>query len=55
MINSLFSKSKDNIEFIEDRPGHDLQYALSSKKLREQTAWEPNGPSLSEWLVSLVK
>jgi len=53
MINTAFNKPKDNFEFIEDRPGHDLQYALSSKKIRYQTGWEPKGPSLNQWLSSL--
>ena len=55
MINSAFNKSEDNIEFVVDRPGHDLQYALSSKKLRDQTGWVPRGPALSEWLHSIEK
>jgi dTDP-glucose 4,6-dehydratase len=53
IINTVFDKPADNIEFIADRPGHDLQYALSSRKLRDQTGWEPSGPSLKEWLNSL--
>jgi len=53
MINTAFNKPKDNFEFIEDRPGHDLQYAMSSEKIREQTGWEPKGPSLNQWLGSL--
>jgi dTDP-glucose 4,6-dehydratase len=55
MINTSFNKPRDNIEFIKDRPGHDLQYALSSTKLRDQTGWAPNGPSLAEWLISTSK
>jgi dTDP-glucose 4,6-dehydratase len=53
MINAAFNKPKDNFEFVEDRPGHDLQYASSSKKIRNQTGWQPSGPSLNEWLHSL--
>jgi dTDP-glucose 4,6-dehydratase len=55
MINSSYNRPRDNIEFINDRLGHDLQYALSSKKLRNQTGWEPKGPSLPEWLTSTAK
>jgi dTDP-glucose 4,6-dehydratase len=29
------------IRFVADRPGHDRRYALSSRKLREQTGWSP--------------
>jgi dTDP-glucose 4,6-dehydratase len=53
MINSAFSKPATNLEFIQDRRGHDLQYAMSSKKLREETDWVPKGPSLNKWLSSL--
>jgi dTDP-glucose 4,6-dehydratase len=52
-INYAFNKPLTNLEFTEDRPGHDLQYALSSKKLREELDWTPKGPSLKEWLNSL--
>lgn len=53
MINSAFNKPLTNLEFTIDRPGHDLQYALSARKLREELNWIPNGPSLKEWLNSL--
>jgi dTDP-glucose 4,6-dehydratase len=55
IINSAFDRSSDDFEFVEDRPGHDLQYALSSKKLREGTGWVPKGPSLHDWLMNLPK
>jgi dTDP-glucose 4,6-dehydratase len=29
------------IEFVADRPGHDRRYAVSSKKLFEETGWRP--------------
>jgi dTDP-glucose 4,6-dehydratase len=29
------------IQFVEDRPGHDRRYALSSEKLMRETGWEP--------------
>jgi dTDP-glucose 4,6-dehydratase len=30
----------DLIEFVEDRPGHDLRYSLDSSKMRE-LGWKP--------------
>jgi dTDP-glucose 4,6-dehydratase len=29
------------IEFVEDRPGHDVRYSLDSSKIREELDWEP--------------
>ena len=41
------SKSKINleknvkIEFVKDRPGHDIRYALNSSKLIKELKWKP--------------
>jgi len=37
----LLGKSKDLIEFVEDRPGHDLRYSLDSSKIRSELGWRP--------------
>ena len=29
------------IKFVKDRPGHDLRYALNSKKIRQKLKWKP--------------
>jgi len=29
------------IEFVEDRPGHDLRYSLDSSKIRKELGWSP--------------
>ena len=29
------------IEFVKDRPGHDLRYAINSRKLRKEINWRP--------------
>jgi dTDP-glucose 4,6-dehydratase len=29
------------IEFVTDRPGHDLRYAVDDTKIRRELAWEP--------------
>ena len=33
-------KSEDLIEFVEDRPGHDLRYSMSSKKISNELKWK---------------
>ena len=34
------NKPEDLIEFVEDKPGHDLRYSLSSDKIRNQMKWK---------------
>ena len=33
--------SKVKIKFVEDRPGHDLRYALNSRKIKKKLNWKP--------------
>ena len=33
-------KSEDLIEFVKDRPGHDLRYAIDSKKVEKELGWK---------------
>jgi len=32
---------KDQITFVEDRPGHDLRYAVNTEKIRNELGWVP--------------
>jgi dTDP-glucose 4,6-dehydratase len=32
---------EDRIEFVKDRPGHDIRYALDAGKIRDELGWEP--------------
>lgn len=38
-ILKIFEANKNLIQFVKDRPGHDLRYSLNSKKVRKQTGW----------------
>tara|TARA_B100001540_G_C15816913_1_gene648163 strand:+ start:9062 stop:10045 length:984 start_codon:yes stop_codon:yes gene_type:complete len=38
-ILELMNKSSDLIEFVDDRPGHDLRYSLDSSKIRDSLNW----------------
>ena len=40
-ILELMNKSEDLIEFVEDRPGHDLRYSMSSEKISKELGWKP--------------
>lgn len=37
----MMGKSEDLIEFVEDRPGHDLRYSLDSTKMLRELGWRP--------------
>jgi len=36
-------KSKSLIEYVKDRPGHDLRYAIDASKIKKELGWKPNG------------
>lgn len=33
---------EDLIEFVEDRPGHDLRYAIDASKIKNELGWQPS-------------
>ena len=41
MILRLLKLPESFIEFVDDRPGHDLRYSLDSRKIREELGWSP--------------
>ncbi len=57
-ILELLGKSSDLIEFVTDRPGHDLRYSLNSTKIQNSLKWKPkisfeNGiQNTIDWFVS---
>jgi dTDP-glucose 4,6-dehydratase len=42
LILELMDKPADWFEHVNDRPGHDLRYAIDSTKLRAETGWVPH-------------
>ena len=41
MILELMGKPGDWYEHVNDRPGHDMRYAMDSSKLRRELGWQP--------------
>ena len=39
-ILKIMDKPEDLIEFVEDRPGHDFRYSMSSKKIAKELDWK---------------
>jgi len=50
----IMGKDEKIIEFVEDRPGHDIRYSLDSTKIRRELGWKPRH-SLDEALKSTVE
>jgi dTDP-glucose 4,6-dehydratase len=42
LILDLMGKPIDWYEHVNDRPGHDLRYAMDSTKLRRELGWRPH-------------
>ena len=51
---NYFDKPIDWIEFIADRPGHDLRYAIDASKAIRELGWNPVGGSFEEQLRELI-
>jgi len=57
-ILEIMNKSEDLIEFVEDRPGHDVRYSLNSEKIRNELNWKEKIPfeqgikNTVEWYLS---
>lgn len=40
-ILSILGLKEDRISFVQDRPGHDVRYALNATKIRKELGWAP--------------
>ncbi len=53
MIIRLMDKSEGDIEFVGDRPGHDVKYAIDFSKIQNELGWQPEA-EFEEWLKSTI-
>jgi dTDP-glucose 4,6-dehydratase len=42
IILTALKKGEDYLQFVTDRPGHDLRYALSNTKISQEIGWQPS-------------
>jgi dTDP-glucose 4,6-dehydratase len=50
----IMGKPKDLIEFIGDRPGHDLRYAIDASATEAELGWKPKHGNFEEKLAETV-
>jgi len=50
----ILGKPSDWIEFIEDRPGHDLRYAIDASKAETELGWMPSKQNFDKKLAEVV-
>jgi dTDP-glucose 4,6-dehydratase len=41
LLLELMGKDKNNYDHVDDRPGHDLRYAIDASKLENELGWKP--------------
>ena len=41
MILDILSSSQNLVQFVKDRPGHDIRYKLNSQKVQQEVGWHP--------------
>ncbi|HJE80388.1 MAG TPA: dTDP-glucose 4,6-dehydratase [Enterococcus gallinarum] len=55
MILELMGQSKDAYDHVNDRPGHDLRYAIDATKLREELGWTPEFTNFKDGLADTIE
>jgi dTDP-glucose 4,6-dehydratase len=55
LILELMGKDKSDYDHVNDRPGHDLRYAIDSSKLRNELGWQPKYTDFRQGLKQTIE
>jgi dTDP-glucose 4,6-dehydratase len=55
LILELMGQSADAYDHVNDRPGHDMRYAIDATKLREELGWTPRYGSFRDGLAATIE
>ncbi|MCJ0594126.1 dTDP-glucose 4,6-dehydratase [Enterococcus cecorum] len=55
LILELMGQDPKDYDHVNDRPGHDLRYAIDSTKLREELGWQPQFTNFKDGLADTIK
>ncbi len=55
MILELMDKDTDDYEHVNDRPGHDLRYAIDNSKLVTELGWQPKYTDFRDGLAATIQ
>ncbi len=55
LILELMGKPRDDFERVNDRPGHDLRYAINADKLKHELGWKPKYTDFKQGLKTTIE
>ena len=55
LILELMGRSRDAYDHVNDRPGHDMRYAIDSSKLRAELGWRPQYEDFAGGLQATIE